>query len=186
MEISTMVEIRIEKNGQDLGSRPVKCESRLRELEQLLRSQDSPLEFMCHSLSMPSTDRDALDQHLLQCFQRNMPPNFHLLGGPYEKQNHITALKDTSKLLYFGLFLVGLVTDFFPNILPDAEEYPTLLHFAAKWGLSRLAIQLLECPGGDAACEIRNYSGKTPSEMAEQGGFPKLANSLKDFVVSFT
>ncbi|CAD7084728.1 unnamed protein product [Hermetia illucens] len=159
MEISTMVEIRIEKNGQDLGSRPVKCESRLRELEQLLRSQDSPLEFMCHSLSMPSTDRDALDQHLLQCFQRNMPPNFHLLGGPYEKQNHITALKDT-----------------------NAEEYPTLLHFAAKWGLSRLAIQLLECPGGDAACEIRNYSGKTPSEMAEQGGFPKLANSLKDFV----
>lgn len=158
MEISTMVDIHIQKNEKDLGSRPIKCESRLRELEQLLRTQDSPLEFMCHSLGIGATERDALDLHLLQCFQKNMPPNFHLLAGPFEKQNHLTGLKNS-----------------------NPEEYPTLLHFAAKWGLERLCIQLLECPGGDAACEIKNYAGKTPAEIAETEGFAKLCKSLKGF-----
>jgi len=52
MEISTMIEIRIEKNNKSLGARPIKCESRLREMEQLLRIEDSPIEFMCHALGI--------------------------------------------------------------------------------------------------------------------------------------
>jgi len=67
MEISTMIEIRIEKNNKSLGARPIKCESRLRELEQLLRVEDSPIEFMCHALGVGPLERDALDQHLLVC-----------------------------------------------------------------------------------------------------------------------
>ena len=64
------------------------------------------------------------------------------------------------------------------------EEYPTLLHFGARWGLERLCIQLLECPGGDNACEMKNCSGKTPIELAETFGHTKLAASLKNFSVS--
>ncbi|XP_054726447.1 phosphoinositide 3-kinase adapter protein 1 [Anastrepha obliqua] len=158
MEISTMVEIRIEKNEKSLGARPIKCESRMRELEQLLRTEDSPIEFMCHSLGIGPAERDALDLHLLQCFQKNMPPNFHLLNGPYEKQHHFLTIRESSP-----------------------EEYPTLLHFAARWGLNRLCIQLMECPGGDTACGIRNCTGKTPAELAEQEGHHKLATNIVSF-----
>lgn len=66
-----------------------------------------------------------------------------------------------------------------------SEEYPTLLHFAARWGLEHLCMQLMDCPGGDVACELRNYSGKTPAELAEASGFTKLAGSLKSFSVRF-
>lgn len=159
MEISTMVEIRLEKNQKSLGARPIKCESRLRELEQLLRSEDSPIEFMCHALGIGPTEKEDLDVHLLQCFQKNMPPNFHLLNGPYEqKHNHLLSLRESSP-----------------------EEYPTLLHFAARWGLNRLCMQLMECPGGDTACGIRNCSGKTPAELADMEGHHKLARNIMSF-----
>ncbi|ALC45437.1 stumps [Drosophila busckii] len=158
MEISTMIEVRIEKNNKSLGARPVKCESRLRELEQLLRIEDSPIEFMCHALGVGALERDALDQHLLQCFQRNMPPNFHLLNGPAERQPH-----------------------FFTRLESSPEEYPTLLHFAARWGLNRLCLQLMECPGGDTACGVRNCAGRTPAELAEQEGHHKLAQNIVSF-----
>lgn len=42
-----LVWVRVSKNGQSLGRRQIKCESRLRELDQLLRASDHPLEFMC-------------------------------------------------------------------------------------------------------------------------------------------
>lgn len=42
-----LVSVHVEKNGQALGHRQVKCESRMRELDQILRSCDNPLEFMC-------------------------------------------------------------------------------------------------------------------------------------------
>ncbi|KAM7359221.1 DBB domain-containing protein stumps isoform 4-T4 [Cochliomyia hominivorax] len=159
MEISTMVEIRLEKNHKSLGARPIKCESRLRELEQLLRSEDSPIEFMCHALGIGPTEKEDLDIHLLQCFQKNMPPNFHLLNGPYEqKQNHFLSLRESSP-----------------------EEYPTLLHFAARWGLNRLCMQLMECPGGDTACGIRNCAGKTPAELADMEGHHKLSRNIMSF-----
>lgn len=47
LEVSLIVNVLVEKNGDLLGARPVKCESRLRELDQILRSTDNPLEFMC-------------------------------------------------------------------------------------------------------------------------------------------
>ena len=47
LEVSMLVGVRISKNGCPLGVRQVKCESRLRELDQILRAHDNPLEFMC-------------------------------------------------------------------------------------------------------------------------------------------
>lgn len=47
LEVSMLVGVRIAKNGCPLGVRQVKCESRLRELDQILRAHDNPLEFMC-------------------------------------------------------------------------------------------------------------------------------------------
>lgn len=46
-EVTAIVNVLVEKNGSIIGSRPIKCESRLRELEQILRSTNNPVEFMC-------------------------------------------------------------------------------------------------------------------------------------------
>lgn len=47
LQVSVLVNVIVEKNGQSLGKRSVKCESRMRELDQLIRSLDSPLNFLC-------------------------------------------------------------------------------------------------------------------------------------------
>lgn len=63
------------------------------------------------------------------------------------------------------------------------EEYPTLLHFASLHGLEKLTWQLLECPGGEQATQIRNSCQLTPADMAERSGHTRLANTLKGFLV---
>ncbi|KAL1465814.1 hypothetical protein WDU94_005353 [Cyamophila willieti] len=60
-----------------------------------------------------------------------------------------------------------------------SEEFPTLLHFAAKFGLEKLCWTLLECPGGEQASQLRNLAHLTPSDMAERFGHHKLADALK-------
>ena len=176
-----MIEIKIEKNDKELGSRPVKCESRLRELEQLLKTQDSPIEFMCHSLGISTNDKHTLDAYLHQTFQKNIPSNFHLLTGPIEKNHSFFTYKESSKFCFTIIIVFRKVI--LNNYHIGSEEYPTLLHFAARWGLENLAMQLVECPGGDVACETKNVSGKTPADLAEMVGFSKLALSLKSFSV---
>lgn len=74
---------------------------------------------------------------------------------------------------------VCFVLDFFL----DPEEYPTLLHFSAHWGLERLSLQLMDCPGGDVACGLRNFAGRTPMDLADIAGHMKLANSFRNFSV---
>ena len=80
MEISMMIKIRLEKNSIDLGSRPLKCESQMRELEQILSSKDAPMELICQSVGLSTNDRDKLDLLLLKAFLRNVPPNYNLLN----------------------------------------------------------------------------------------------------------
>lgn len=46
-DISAIVHVLVEKNGSIIGTRPIKCESKLRELEQILRSITNPVDFMC-------------------------------------------------------------------------------------------------------------------------------------------
>ncbi|XP_069668608.1 phosphoinositide 3-kinase adapter protein 1 isoform X2 [Periplaneta americana] len=156
LEVSMLVSIHVEKNGQALGYRQVKCESRMRELDQILRSCDNPLEFMCQTLGFSPGDREHLDNFLVAAFQRNLPPHFSLLNTQGLPDHHRTYT--------------------------SPEEYPTLLHFAARNGLEKLAWQLLECPGSEYACEIRNSCELTPAEMAEAAGHTKLANALRGYM----
>lgn len=45
-------------------------------------------------------------------------------------------------------------------------------------------MQLLECPGGEAAISTRNLNGKTPLELAEQYTHERCIEILKNFAVS--
>ncbi|KZC10757.1 Phosphoinositide 3-kinase adapter protein 1 [Dufourea novaeangliae] len=157
LEVSMLVGVRITKNGCPLGVRQVKCESRLRELDQILRAHDNPLEFMCQTFGFNPGDREQLDNWMVHAFQRNVPPHFNLLSTP---SGVVSAQKVHS----------------------SPEENPTLLHFAARFGLERLAWQLLECPGGDMACDLRNVSELTPADLAEQAGHVRLAHQLRGYM----
>ncbi|XP_029666483.1 phosphoinositide 3-kinase adapter protein 1 [Formica exsecta] len=157
LEVSMLVGVRISKNGCSLGVRQVKCESRLRELDQILRAHDNPLEFMCQTFGFNSTDREQLDNWMVHAFQKNIPPNFNLLSTPN-----------------------GMVPSHKNYTSP--EENPTLLHFAARFGLEKLAWQLLECPGGDMACDLKNVSELTPTDLAEQAGHARLAHQLRGYM----
>lgn len=64
------------------------------------------------------------------------------------------------------------------------EEYPTLLHWAARFGLERLCWQLLECPGGGAAVALRNVRQRTPADLARDHKHYALADMLADHLVS--
>lgn len=67
-------------------------------------------------------------------------------------------------------------------MLSGHEEHPTLLHFAAKFGFEKLALQLLDCPGADIAYDIKNVYDMTPAEIAESNGHPELAATLKGYM----
>jgi len=60
LEVSMLVGVRISKNGCSLGVRQVKCESRLRELDQILRAHDNPLEFMCQVILFENFDNNKI------------------------------------------------------------------------------------------------------------------------------
>lgn len=53
LSVSLLVTIRVERNGVDLGTKLLKCESQLYAMVQILKSCDSPVEFMCQ-VSKPS------------------------------------------------------------------------------------------------------------------------------------
>ncbi|XP_043533146.1 A-kinase anchor protein 13-like isoform X5 [Chiloscyllium plagiosum] len=62
-----------------------------------------------------------------------------------------------------------------PNpMLPASIPRETLMHFAARLGLSRLASFLLQQPGGQEALGITNLDGATPVHLATQRGFHNL------------
>ncbi|XP_028173100.1 phosphoinositide 3-kinase adapter protein 1 isoform X2 [Ostrinia furnacalis] len=154
LEVSMLVWVRVSKNGQSLGRRQIKCESRLRELDQLLRASDHPLEFMCQTLGFKTTSKEQLDSWMLNAFQKNIPPHFNLLSS----NEQFNPKADVS----------------------SGEEYPTLLHWAARFGLERVCWQLLECPGGGGAVALRNVRHRTPADLARDHKHYRLADVLSD------
>lgn len=57
--------------------------------------------------------------------------------------------------------------------------YPTLLHFAAKYGLSDFCKTLMKYPGYKSAREMINKHNQTPSEIASEAGHTVLAEEIK-------
>lgn len=64
------------------------------------------------------------------------------------------------------------------------EELPTLLHFAAKYGLTKLTTVLQQCPGALQAYSVMNKHGDYPNKLAEKSGFSDLRRLMDKFVVS--
>lgn len=58
------------------------------------------------------------------------------------------------------------------------KEFPTMLHFGAKYGLSCFCKVLSKVPGFQIARTIRNKYDQTPSQLAQKMNFLDLAEEL--------
>ncbi|XP_050752011.1 B-cell scaffold protein with ankyrin repeats [Gymnogyps californianus] len=64
------------------------------------------------------------------------------------------------------------------------EEFPTLLHCAARFGLKNLATYLLNCPEATRACKIANKYGDDPASIAEKHGHRELRKLIKELSIN--
>lgn len=81
LSTTSLVGVKVVRNGRELGVKQLKCESTQHAMEQLIAACDQPLDFTCQVLNIVPTDKDKLDEIFVKAFQRNMPPDFHLLHG---------------------------------------------------------------------------------------------------------
>ncbi|XP_071412023.1 B-cell scaffold protein with ankyrin repeats isoform X2 [Pithys albifrons albifrons] len=64
------------------------------------------------------------------------------------------------------------------------EEFPTLLHCAARFGLKNLAAFLLNCPEATQACKITNKYGDDPQSIAEKHGHKELRKLITELSIN--
>ncbi|XP_055085056.1 B-cell scaffold protein with ankyrin repeats-like [Periophthalmus magnuspinnatus] len=145
-----IVKVTVLSGGVTLSVMELVYYSRLEEVKRLLSEEADPVQFMCQALHVPSVE--TLDQTLSSMMLRNVPRR----GFP-ELHGERTAERER----------------------PDSEV-PTMLHFAAQYGLRRVLSVLLQCPGADAALRTTNRHGDTPTEVAKHHGHAQLHLLLKD------
>lgn len=145
-----------------LGSRPLKCESKMSELYTLLSSLDNPLHFLCQTFGLSTVD--DLDKELVDRFDRNCPAS----GFDVFQKNVESS---------FDVFQS-------PNELQSDLEIPTLLHFSANYGLKQLTSKLLICPGAIIACFVKNSKGLNPLDIAVKNKHTDVIRILQQFIDS--
>ncbi|XP_061334163.1 B-cell scaffold protein with ankyrin repeats isoform X1 [Pezoporus flaviventris] len=64
------------------------------------------------------------------------------------------------------------------------EEFPTLLHCAARFGLKNLATFLLDSPEAAKVCKITNKYGEDPATIAEKHGHRELRKLIRELSIN--
>ncbi|KAL8202243.1 UNVERIFIED_CONTAM: Phosphoinositide 3-kinase adapter protein 1 [Gekko kuhli] len=130
----------------------------MEEISTLLASATNPVGFMCQAFKIVPYNTEALDKILTESLKKNLPASgWHLLGiNQLEEEDMSTSQRD--------------------------EELPTLLHFAAKYGLKNLTALLLTCPGALQAYSVANKYGHYPNSIAEKQGFRDLRQFIDEYV----
>ena len=80
-------------------------------------------------------------------------------------------LERGDEIIYLPLF-------FFSLSIADPPPRETLLHFAARLGLSQFAQQLLDKAGSDVALRLPNKNGELASDLARARGLEDLAERM--------
>lgn len=63
-------------------------------------------------------------------------------------------------------------------------DVPSLLHFAALYGLKGVSCLLLQCPGAERAMHTANRRGQTPTDVAKSHCHAELHVLLKETLVT--
>ncbi|XP_037661329.1 phosphoinositide 3-kinase adapter protein 1 isoform X2 [Choloepus didactylus] len=130
----------------------------MEEIGNLLSNAANPVEFMCQAFKIVPYNTETLDKLLTESLKNNIPASgLHLFGiNQLEEEDMMTNQRD--------------------------EELPTLLHFAAKYGLKNLTALLLTCPGALQAYSVANKHGHYPNTIAERHGFRDLRQFIDEYV----
>nr|XP_012622750.1 phosphoinositide 3-kinase adapter protein 1 isoform X2 [Microcebus murinus] len=130
----------------------------MEEIGNLLSNAANPVEFMCQAFKIVPYNTETLDKLLTESLKNNIPASgLHLFGiNQLEEEDMMTNQRD--------------------------EELPTLLHFAAKYGLKNLTALLLTCPGALQAYSVANKHGHYPNTIAEKHGFKDLRQFIDEYV----
>uniref|UniRef100_UPI0037E83035 phosphoinositide 3-kinase adapter protein 1 n=1 Tax=Semicossyphus pulcher TaxID=241346 RepID=UPI0037E83035 len=138
--------------------RPVTYYTTMGEVSQLLENATDPVNFICQAFNLMSNATESLDNMLTDSLKSRMPSNsLQLFGIKQIEQDNMAAYQRN-------------------------EEFPTLLHFAAKYGLKKLTTILLQCPGALQAYSVMNKYGDYPNTLAEKSGFTDLRQFMDEFV----
>nr|XP_020036996.1 phosphoinositide 3-kinase adapter protein 1 [Castor canadensis] len=130
----------------------------MEEIGNLLSNAANPVEFMCQAFKIVPYNTETLDKLLTESLKNNIPASgLHLFGiNQLEEEDMMANQRD--------------------------EELPTLLHFAAKYGLKNLTALLLTCPGALQAYSVANKQGHYPNTIAEKHGFRDLRQFIDEYV----
>lgn len=138
--------------------RPVTYYTNMGEVSRYLENATDPVDFICQAFNLMSNATESLDKILTDSLKSRMPAtSLQLFGIRQIEEDNMAAYQRN-------------------------EELPTLLHFAAKYGLKKLTTILLQCPGALQAYSVMNKSGDYPNTLAEKSGFSDLRQFMDEFV----
>ncbi|KFO60590.1 B-cell scaffold protein with ankyrin repeats, partial [Corvus brachyrhynchos] len=124
----------------------------LEEIEPILKKVADPIAFTCQALKFSSVEKV---DNVLTSLLKSKISSYEFSPFQSEEEHHQQA---NSHL----------------------EEFPTLLHCAARFGLKNLATFLLSCPEATQACKITNKYGDDPESIAKKHGHKELRKLIKE------
>ncbi|NXJ61301.1 BANK1 protein, partial [Rostratula benghalensis] len=130
----------------------------LEEVEHIFKKVADPISFACQAFKFSSVEK--LD-NVLTLLLKSKISTYEFGTFQSEEQHH----QQTNKHL---------------------EEFPTLLHCAARFGLKNLATFLLDCPEATQACKITNKYGDDPASIAERHGHKEIRKLIRELSVSLS
>nr|XP_046214963.1 phosphoinositide 3-kinase adapter protein 1-like isoform X2 [Oncorhynchus gorbuscha] len=152
------VSLTLYSNDSPVCLRPVTYYTAIGEISRYLQHAAAPLNFMCQAFNLTSNTTESLDNLLTDSLQCRIPASgLHVFGIRQLEEDNMAAYQ-------------------------RKEELPTLLHFAAKYGLKKLTTVLLQCPGALQAYSVMNKNGDYPNTLAERSGFSELRQFIDYFV----
>ncbi|XP_018593616.2 phosphoinositide 3-kinase adapter protein 1 isoform X1 [Scleropages formosus] len=129
----------------------------MEEVSKYLENIASPMEFMCQAFNVASST-ESLDSLLTDLLKSRIPASgLSIFGISHLEQENMSSYQRN-------------------------DELPTLLHFAAKYGLKKLVTVLLQCPGALQAYSVMNKFGDYPNNIAEKHGFLELRQFMDEYV----
>ncbi|XP_078317042.1 uncharacterized protein LOC111121405 isoform X2 [Crassostrea virginica] len=115
------------------------------------------ISFLSQALGLNKDNTKELDKKLVEIYEASLPADLTL-----HRAANIHMMSNKAKRSDYGI--------------------PTLLHFAAQYGLTDLCCAVLDTPGSLAAFHIENKDGLDPAQIADKEGFSELANFIRMFI----
>ncbi|XP_023281523.1 phosphoinositide 3-kinase adapter protein 1 isoform X1 [Seriola lalandi dorsalis] len=153
-----VVSLRMHTDHSSISLTPVTYYTNMGEVSRYIENATDPVNFICQAFNLTSNATETLDSMLTDSLKSKMPATSLQLFG-------IRQIEEENMAAY-----------------QRNEELPTLLHFAAKYGLKKLTTILLQCPGALQAYSVMNKYGDYPNTLAEKSGFSDLRQFMDEFV----